>query len=632
MRLRKTRLGKPMSSKNKALFPLALAALGVVYGDIGTSPLYAFKEAMAGHHALSPSPEHVFAVLSALFWSITLIISIKYVLVVLEFDNEGEGGVLALTALAQRVARKAGGITTGVVLLGVFAAALFYGDAIITPAISVLSAVEGISVAAPELSEWVVPITVVILTLLFSIQRQGTSVVGKYFGPVTVVWFLTLAALGLASIAQTPEILGALDPRYALRFALNEPHPAFLMLSAVFLVLTGGEALYADMGHFGKVPVRLAWYGLVCPALVLNYFGQGALVLRDPSAVANPFYLLSPEWFLPILIGLATAATVIASQAVISGAFSITIQASRLGFLPRFRVLHTSDVEKGQIYIPAMNWMMWASVLLLVMEFGSSSKLANAYGIAVCAAMIIDSALCAFVVTHRTMRHRGLLLALLASFLALEGLFLAGNLSKFASGGWLPTAMGISLFILLTTWKRGSAMVAEQRHAIDIPMADFLAAPPPDVPRVAGNAVYLCSDLDLVPTALFHNLKHFKVLHERNIFLHIDTEEVPYVMAADRLKVRDAGNGMFVVSVRYGFRQEPDVPSALALPAAAHLDLNPMITSFFIARSQVVEGPGALPPWRRGLFAWMTRQSEGAAATFHLPPNQVVEVGTQVML
>ena len=621
-----------MSSQKKALFPLALAALGVVYGDIGTSPLYAFKEALAGHHALSPTHGHVFAVLSALFWAITLIISIKYVLVVLEFDNDGEGGVLALTALAQRVARTAGGITTGVVLLGVFAAALFYGDAIITPAISVLSAVEGISVAAPDLAHWVVPITMVILTLLFFIQRQGTGFVGRYFGPVTVLWFLTLGVLGLISIAQTPEIFGALDPRHALHFALEEPGRAFLMLSAVFLVLTGGEALYADMGHFGKVPVRVAWYGLVCPALVLNYFGQGALVLRDPSAVANPFYLLAPEWFLPVLIGLATAATVIASQAVISGAFSITMQASRLGFLPRFRVLHTSDVEKGQIYIPAMNWMMWASVLLLVMEFGSSSRLANAYGIAVCAAMIIDSALCAFVVTHRKTRNRNLLLILLAVFLALEGLFLAGNLSKFANGGWLPTAMGISLFLLLTTWKRGSALVRERQQAYDIPIAGFLEGPAPDVPRVPGNAVYLCANLDLVPTALFHNLKHFKVLHERNVFLHVYTEEVPYVPADQRLSIQDAGNGMYLASVRYGFRQEPDIPAALRLPAADSLELDPMTTTFFVARSQVVEGVGGMSRWRRGLFAWMTRQSEGAATTFHLPPNQVVEVGTQVML
>ena len=620
---------RTVSSQNKALFPLALAALGVVYGDIGTSPLYAFKEAMAGHHVLSPTPDHVFAVLSALFWAMTLIISIKYVLLVLDFDNEGEGGVLALTALAQRVSRTAGAVSATVVALGVFAAALFYGDAVITPAISVLSAVEGISIAAPELGDWVVPITVFILTLLFMIQRRGTAFVGRYFGPVTTLWFLTMAVLGVISIAQTPEILAALDPRYALHFAIDEPGAAFLMLSAVFLVLTGGEALYADMGHFGKTPIRVAWYGLVCPALVLNYFGQGALVLRDPSAVSNPFYLLAPDWFLPI--GLATAATAIASQAVISGAFSITMQASRLGFLPRFRVLHTSDSEKGQIYIPAMNWMMWVAVLILVMEFGSSSNLAAAYGIAVCAAMMIDTALCAFVVTHRA-SHRGWLLLGLGVFLIVEGLFFAGNLTKFTSGGWLPTLLGLLLFVALTTWKRGSALVKERQQAYDIPLAAFLEGPLPDVQRVPGQAIYLCTNLALAPTALFHNLKHFKVMHERNVFLHVHTEEVPYVPDDKRLSIRDAGHGMFMVSVSYGFRQEPHVPAALALPGAKVLDLDPMMTTYFVARSQVVEGPGGLPSWRRGLFAWMTRQSEGAASTFHLPPNQVVEVGTQVML
>jgi KUP system potassium uptake protein len=620
-----------VSSHHKALLPLALAALGVVYGDIGTSPLYAFKEAMTGHHVLSPTPDHVFAVLSALFWAMTLIISIKYVLVVLAFDNEGEGGVLALTALAQRVSRQAGAVSATVVALGVFAAALFYGDAVITPAISVLSAVEGISIAAPELADWVVPLTVLILTLLFMIQRRGTAFIGRFFGPVTTLWFLTLAVLGAASIVQTPEILTALDPRYALRFAIEEPGSAFFMLSAVFLVLTGGEALYADMGHFGKMPIRVAWYGLVCPALVLNYFGQGALVLRDPAAVSNPFYLLAPEWFLPILIGLATAATAIASQAVISGAFSITMQASRLGFLPRFRVLHTSDSEKGQVYIPAMNWMMWVAVLILVMEFKSSSSLAAAYGIAVCAAMMIDTALCAFVVTHRASRRAWLLVGLMV-FLAVEGLFFAGNLTKFTSGGWLPTLLGLLLFIVLTTWKRGSALVKERQQAYDIPLAGFLEGPLPDVQRVPGQAVYLCTNLALAPTALFHNLKHFKVMHETNVFLHVHTEEVPHVPADKRLSIRDAGHGMFLVSISYGFRQEPDVPAALALPAAQVLGLDPMMTTFFVARSQVVEGPGGLPSWRRGLFAWMTRQSEGAASTFRLPPNQVVEVGTQVML
>jgi len=620
-----------VSSPNKALLPLALGALGVVYGDIGTSPLYAFKEAMTAH-PLAASPEHVLAALSSLFWAITLIVTLKYVVMVLDFDNEGEGGVLALTALAQRVVRKAGGFSASVVALGVFAAALFYGDAMITPAISVLSAVEGIAVIQPDLADWVIPITVVVLTLLFMFERQGTGLVGRFFGPVTTLWFLVIGGLGLLSIFETPEVLLALNPLLALNFAVSEPLSAFFMLGSVFLVLTGAEALYADMGHFGKAPVRLAWYAIVWPSLLLNYFGQGALVIREPSAVENPFYLLAPEPLIPLLVALATAATVIASQAVISGAYSVTMQASRLGFLPRFRVLHTSDVEKGQIYVPAMNWALWVAVIVLVLQFKSSAALAAAYGIAVCGTMLITSTLCLYIVTHREKRPSWWVLGSLLVFLGLEAVFLAGNVTKFFDGGWLPVLMGLSLFTALTTWKRGSALVKERQQAYDIPIADFLNGPAPDVPRVPGNAVYLCANLDLVPTALFHNLKHFKVLHEKNVFLHVYTEEVPYVSAAERLTIEDAGNGMYLVSVRYGFRQEPDVPTALALPAAQPLELDPMTTTFFVARSQVVEGVGGMPRWRRGLFAWMTRQSEGAAATFRLPPNQVVEVGTQVML
>jgi len=496
----------------------------------------------------------------------------------------------------------------------------------------VLSAVEGLNVLSPELSHWVEPITIAILVGLFAIQYKGTAAVGALFGPVTTLWFLVLGALGVASVAQTPEVLMALDPRHALHFALDEPLAAFLMLSAVFLVLTGGEALYTDMGHFGKAPVRLAWYGLVCPSLVLNYLGQGALVIRDPAAAENPFFLLAPEWFLPVLIGLATLAAIIASQAVISGAFSITMQASRLGFLPRFRVLHTSDTERGQIYIPAMNWMMLVAVILLVLEFETSSRVANAYGVAVCGAMMIDSLLCAYVVSHLARRFRLVMIAAFLLFFSLEVMFMAGNLTKFVNGAWVPVLMALAFFTLLTTWKRGSALIKERQKAFDIPLAAFLDGPLPDVQRVPGRAVYLCTNLELAPTALFHNLKHFKVMHETNVFLHIHTEEVPYVSDADRLSIRDAGHGMFLVTVSYGFRQTPDVPTALALPQAKVLDLDPMTTTFFVARSQVVEGFGGMTRARRGLFAWMTRQSEGAASTFHLPPNQVVEVGTQVML
>jgi KUP system potassium uptake protein len=611
---------------------LAVGALGVVYGDIGTSPLYAFKEAFSGPHALAVTEQNVLAALSAFFWAMMLIISTKYVWIVLKFDNEGEGGVLALTALAHRVAHKAPKWSGFVIGAGVFAAALFYGDAIITPAISVLSAVEGLSVATPRFEHLVVPITIGILVGLFLIQRHGTGRVGGLFGPITIVWFLTLATLGALSIAQNPAVLQAVNPAHALRFALHHPGAMFLLLSAVFLALTGGEALYADMGHFGAKAVRLAWYGLVCPALLINYFGQGALVLRSPQAVENPFYLLAPEWFMLPLVVLATAATVIASQATISGAYSMTLQASRLGYLPRVQLLHTSDVERGQIYIPSVNWLMLIAVIALVLGFGSSSGLAAAYGIAVSGTMIITSLLAGVVSFMLPGRLRiGLLLAL-GLFGLLELFFLGSNLTKLLHGGWLPLALGAVLFLLLTTWKEGSRQVAAQRRKIDIPLADFLRGPQPDVPRVPGTAVYLTSDPSLVPSALFHNLKHFKVMHARTIFLNVINADVPRIAAADRLQVSELAPGVYGVAVRFGFREEPDLTDALEQGAASGLDLDPMSTTFFVARSTVVDGPGGLPAWRCGLYAWMTRQSEGAASYFNLPPNRVVELGTQVML
>jgi len=624
-----------------SLAALTLAALGVVYGDIGTSPLYAFKEAFAGAHGLTPTEGNVLATLSALFWALMLIISIKYVAVVLRFHNEGEGGVLALTALAHRIAHGAPRWAAFVIGAGIFAAALFYGDAIITPAISVLSAVEGLSVAAPQFERLIVPLTIAILIGLFLIQRHGTGRVGRLFGPVTVLWFATLAILGVLSIAETPSVLRALDPRWALGFAVDHPGAFFLLLSAVFLALTGGEALYADMGHFGARPVRLAWYGLVCPALLLNYFGQGALVLREVDAVANPFYHLAPDWLQLPLVALATAATVIASQATITGAYSMTLQASRLGYLPRVRILHTSDTERGQIYIPTVNWLMLGAVLWLVLEFRSSGALAAAYGIAVSGTMIITTLLTVFVTLMLPGRWRLALAGALLVFGGLEVLFFASNLTKIAAGGWLPLALGAALFLLLTTWKEGSGLVAKQRRLIDIPMPDFLAGPSPDVPRVPGTAVYLTSDRAIVPSALFHNLKHYKVMHERTVFLHVVNEEVPWVDAARRLEVRALAPDIFEVAVHFGFREEPDVPGALAGLAtatgaasatAAPLAFDAMDTTFFVARSSIVDGPGELPRWRCALFSWMSRQSEGAASYFNLPANRVVELGTQVLL
>jgi KUP system potassium uptake protein len=611
---------------------LSLAALGIVYGDIGTSPLYAFKEAFSGPHGLAPTEVNVLATLSAFFWSLMLIISIKYVWLVLKFDNEGEGGVLALTALAHRLTHHAQRWSLFVIGAGIFAAALFYGDAIITPAISVLSAVEGLSVALPQFEHLVVPITVGILVGLFAIQRHGTGRVGGLFGPITIVWFLVLAALGVISIAQSPEVLRALNPLYALHFALEHPGAAFLLLSAVFLALTGGEALYADMGHFGAKPVRLAWFGLVFPALLLNYFGQGALVLRSATAVQNPFYLLAPEWFLLILVGLATAATVIASQATISGAYSMTLQASRLGYLPRVRLLHTSDTERGQIYIPSVNWLMLLAVLVLVLQFGSSSALAAAYGIAVSGTMIITTLLMAFVALNLPGRARFGLMPALVLFGVLELLFFGSNLTKIVHGGWLPLVLGLGIFLLLTTWKEGSRLVAEQRRKIDIAMDDFMSGPQPDVPRVAGTAVYLTSDPSMVPSALFHNLKHFKVMHARTAFLNVVNEDVPRIESEHRMQVGEIAPGIFSITLHFGFREEPDVSAALADAAHFGIELNPMTTTYFVARSTIIDGPGELSAWRCAIYAWMTRQSEGAASYYNLPPNRVVELGTQVML
>jgi KUP system potassium uptake protein len=611
---------------------LALAALGVVYGDIGTSPLYAFKEAFTGPHALVPTEPNVLATLSAMFWAMMLIISIKYVWVMLKFDNDGEGGVLALTALANRTTKGSAHWKMLIVAAGIFAAALFYGDALITPAISVLSAVEGLSVATPAFETYIIPITVGVLTALFFIQRHGTGSMGKLFGPVTLLWFVALAVLGAISIAQNPVVLNAINPMYAINFALEHPAGMFMLLSAVFLALTGGEALYADMGHFGAKPVRLAWYGLVCPALLINYFGQGALVLRSATAIENPFYLLSPEWFMLPLVALATAATVIASQATISGAYSMTLQAMRMGYLPRLYIQHTSDSQRGQIYIPAVNWMMLIGVIVLVLEFGSSTALAAAYGIAVSGTMIITTLLTVVVTLMLPGKTRAVLLPTLFIFLLLELMFFSSNLTKVFHGGWLPLALGLLLFVMLSTWKRGSVLVAEQRRKLDIPMAVFLSSTHPEIPRVAGTAVYLTADPTMVPSALFHNLKHFKVLHERTMFLHVVTQDVPYVEPTQRLKVTQLAPGMYDVALHFGFRQEVDIPLVLQGLGAHGIELEPMSTTYFVARSSVVDGPGGMPAWRCALFSWMTRQSEGATSFFNLPANQVVELGTKVML
>lgn len=628
--------GDDSTSHRSSQTTLTLAALGVVFGDIGTSPLYAFKEAFAGANGLAVSPENVLAALSALFWALIVVVAIKYVWVVLSYDNDGEGGVLALTALAHRALGDSTRRSRFVVGAGVFAAALFYGDAIITPAISVLSAVEGMSIATPNFEHFVVPITIGILIGLFSIQMKGTSKVGRLFGPVTIIWFACLAWVGVLSILQTPMVLQALNPLHALRFAVQHTDKAFFLLSAVFLAMTGAEALYADMGHFGSRAVRLGWFGLVFPSLMINYFGQGALVLRDASAADNPFFLLaSPSFLLPFVV-LATAATVIASQATISGAYSMTLQASRLGYLPRVRVLHTSDQEQGQIYVPSVNWLMLLAVIALVLAFKSSGALAAAYGIAVSGTMLITTMLVGFVVYLGQSRYRKLILFALACFAVLEIGFFSSNLTKLEQGGWFPLTIGALIFIALTTWRDGTQLVAEHRSRLDIPMSELLSSSMTGVPVVSGTAVYLTSDPKLVPSALFHNLKHFKVMHEQTVFLHVVNENTPHVPDAQRLQLSRLGKGVWTLDMHFGFREQPNIPAALKLIKADEEgelpNLDPMVTSFFVARAQVVDGPGGLSRWRCAIFGWMTRQAASVSSYYMLPANQVVELGTQVVL
>jgi len=624
-----------MASNGKSHRPaLTLAALGVVYGDIGTSPLYAFKEAFGGTHGLPLDQAGVFAVLSLMFWSLMLIVSLKYVTMMLRFDNRGEGGILALLALASSRVREHPRLAWTVATCGVFGASLFYGDALLTPAISVLSAVEGISVATPALDKWIVPFTVGILIALFSIQFRGTGVVGKLFGPCMVLWFAVLAVLGGASIAQTPAVLASLDPRYALGFGWQHPRLAFFVLGAVFLAITGAEALYADMGHFGAKPIRFAWFGMVFPALMIKYIGQGALVLRDPAAIKNPFYLLAPGEFLFPLVVLATAATVIASQATISGAFSMTQQATRLGYLPRIPVRHTSESERGQIYIAHVNWAMLALVILLVLEFKSSSAIASAYGVAVSGTMVLTTVLIGIVAALSRSRARPYLLAAIAGVGAVEIVFFAANAMKFTEGGWFPLVCGVLIFTMLTTWKRAESVVTAREGKIKVPVHAFPGMLGPDVPRVQGTAVYLSPDSGSVPPVLLHNLKHNKVLHERVVFLTIVDAEMPRVADSERTELRVIERGrLYQALLSYGFMEEPDVQHGLKLFERHGLRFDAMQTTFFLGRSTISRAtrPGLLT-WRRELFRWMQRNSPATAEYFNLVPERVVELGTRVTI
>jgi len=622
------------SAGKSSLAVLTLAALGVVYGDIGTSPLYAFREAFSGRHGLPLTEGNVLAVLSMMFWAITLIVSLKYVTIVLRFDNGGEGGILALLALASRLTRGHPRLAWTVAMLGIFGASLFYGDAVITPAISVLSAVEGISVATPAFEHWIIPITIAILVGLFAVQSHGTGALGKLFGPVTVLWFLTLAALGAVSIAHTPAVLAALDPRYALDFARHSPGLTFLVLGAVFLALTGAEALYADMGHFGKTPVRVAWFGLVFPSLMLNYFGQGALALRNPAAMKNPFYLLAPQELLIPLVFLATTATIIASQATISGAFSVTHQATRLDYLPRLPTRHTSETERGQIYIAQVNWTMLILVILLVLAFKTSDAIASAYGIAVSGTMVLTTALVAIVSVSGKKRPNPLFLLLLLLIGSIEVVFFAANATKFTDGGWFPLACGLALFIMLTTWKRAETILSAHEKSKHVPLDAFPTLCSADIPRVPGTAVYLSPDPGSVPAVLLHNLKHNKVLHQRIVFLTIINEDVPRIADLERTEVQVIERGhVYQATLRYGFMEQPDVPKGLKLLERHGLKFEALETTFFLGKATLARAakPG-LFTWRRELFRWMQRNSPATAEYFGLPPDRVIELGTRISL
>lgn len=611
---------------------LALAALGVVFGDIGTSPLYTIKEVFSGpHHPLPVNPGNVLGILSVVFWSLAIVISLKYVLIVLRADNKGEGGSIAIMALVQRAlgAQR----SAGLLLLGLFGAALFYGDCVITPAISVLSAIEGLEVATPAFKPYVVPMALGVLAVLFAVQKNGTASVGKLFGPVMVVWFSVLAILGLIGIVEHPGVLAAINPAYAVQFFVHDPAHAFFSLGAAVLALTGGEALYADMGHFGRKPVRLAWYCGVMPALVLNYFGQGALVLSDPKAITNPFFMLAPEWAIYPLVVLAMAATIIASQAVISGAYSLTRQAIQLGFFPRMEVEHTSRDEIGQIYLPGVNWALLVAVSILVIGFGSSSRLAAAYGIAVTGTMVITTILTCVVAWNLWRWHKALCLLFFGSLLVIDLAYFAANAIKLADGGWFPVVLGLVMFTIMTTWRRGRALVHKRLEADAMPMSVFVESMVQHVPTVPGTAIFMTGDPLNVPHAMLHSLKHYKCLHEKVIILTVETLEEAYVSVDRRVRVESLRENFHTVTVTFGYMDMPDLPAALKHCSKQGLEIDMMDTSFFLGRETLIPKFGSeLAYWREKLFIAMFRNARAAAAYFQLPPNRVVELGAQVVL
>ncbi|MGV3755485.1 MAG: potassium transporter Kup [Verrucomicrobiota bacterium] len=608
---------------------MMLGALGVVYGDIGTSPLYALRECFNGSHAVAPSQENVLGVLSLILWSLIVLVSIKYLAVVMRADNNGEGGILALLALAvpRSVARTKTLITLTVI--GLFGACLLYGDGMLTPAISVLSAVEGLNVATDVFEPYVIPITVVIIFILFSFQHHGTGGVGRVFGPITLVWFAVLAALGVKGILLAPEILEAVNPLFGLSFLWNNGWVAFPVLGAVFLVVTGGEALYADMGHFGIKPIRYAWFIIVLPALVLNYFGQGALLFTNPEAATNPFYLLAPRWSLYPLVILATMATVIASQALISGVFSITLQAMQLGYLPRMAVRHTSSSERGQIYLPQMNWWLMLCCVGLVIGFGSSSRLAAAYGIAVTATMVVTTILLYRVVQKRWGWSKRRALFVCGSFLVLELAFLGANALKIPDGGWFPLVAGAAIFAVMTTWQSGRKHVQEDLESRILPIEFFLQSMDIEKPlRVPGTAVFMAGNPHGTPLALLHNIKHNRIVHERVILLNMFTADEPHVPESQRVTVEEMRHGFYRVIGRFGFMQEPLVADVIAAARNHGLDINPEQSTFFLSHLNIMPtGKTKMYQWRKRLYAFLSRNAQPANMFYGLPANRVVELG-----
>ena len=610
---------------------LVLAAVGVVYGDIGTSPLYALKEVFAhGHVGLTP--QNIYGVLSLVFWTLTVVVSVNSVVLILRADNNGEGGLIAMLALASTAVKHRPVLRRRLLVLGIFGTAIFFGDGVITPAISVLSAVEGLEVAAPALHKYIVPVTLVVLTMLFIVQRHGTASVGKAFGPVMVVWFVVLAILGMQHIAENPKILWALSPHYALAFLLGNPAVAFIALGSVVLCVTGAEALYADMGHFGKRPIRIAWFSLAMPALVLNYFGQGAMLLEHPSKVHNPFFEMAPSWALYPLIILATCATVIASQALITAAFSVTKQAIQLGYLPRLRISHTSVREAGQIYVPFMNWSLYTCIVIAVLMFGTSSKLAAAYGIAVTIDMLITTTMTFFVIRYGWKYPWSLCFAATGFFFFVDFVYFCANVVKVIDGGWFPIVIGATMFLLLMTWKQGRRLMKERLREDAIDLKSFLEAVFVNPPtRVQGTAVFLVSEQGLTPNALLHNLKHNKVLHDTNLFVTVKHHEVPWIGFDKRCEMEPLGRDCWQVTLNFGFKNEPDVPEALALLRNRGCVMDDMDTSYFLSRDIVIPTIGSgMADWREKLFAGMHRNAAAAADFLSLPTNRVVELGSKL--